>query len=125
MRRSRRGTRADYAPPDRRVNEIARRSGYSPGKREPMETARGGALIGKLALAVFVLSCSAVGLRLVWIAARDQVGPALSCGLGFTFIALVGQPLSAMSGSYTGTTGEINHGLSAAGILFVCAGLSS
>jgi hypothetical protein len=82
-------------------------------------------VIGKIALAVFVLSCSAVGLRLVWIGARRNIGPAWSCGLGFTFIALVGQPLQAASGSYTGTVGEINHAFAAAGILFVAAGLSS
>jgi hypothetical protein len=82
-------------------------------------------VIGKVALAIFVLSCSAVGLRLVWIGARRNVGPAWSCGLGFTFIALVGQPLQAASGSYTGTLGEINHGLAAAGLLFVTAGLAS
>lgn len=82
-------------------------------------------MIGYVAMAVFVLSCSAVGLRLVWVGARQNVGPAWSCGLGFTFIATVGQPLQAASGSYTGTIGEINHGLAAAGLLFVCAGLSS
>ena len=78
-----------------------------------------------IALAVFVLSCSAVGLRLIWIGARQSVGPAWSCGLGFTFIATIGQPLSAASGINSGTTGEMNHGLAAAGILFVSAGLAS
>jgi hypothetical protein len=82
-------------------------------------------VVGSIAMAVFVLSCSAVGLRLVWIGARRNLGPAWSCGLGFTFIAAVGQPLQVASGSYTGTIGEINHGLSSAGLLFVCAGLSS
>jgi hypothetical protein len=82
-------------------------------------------VIGNIAMAVFVLSCSAVGLRLVWIGARQNIGPAWSCGLGFTFIAAVGQPLQVASGSYTGTIGEINHGLAAAGLLFVCAGLAS
>ena len=82
-------------------------------------------MVGYIAMAVFVLSCSAVGLRLIWIGARQNVGPAWSCGIGFTFIATVGQPLQAASGSYTGTIGEINHGLAAAGLLFVCAGLAS
>jgi hypothetical protein len=82
-------------------------------------------MTGRIAMALFVLSCSAVGLRLVWIAARQKLGPAWSCGLGFTFIATVGQPLQFASGSYTSTIGEMNHGLAAAGLLFVAAGLSS
>jgi hypothetical protein len=82
-------------------------------------------MLGKIALAVFVLSCSAVGLRLCWIAATRNVGPAWSCGLGFTFIATIGQPLQLASGSYSLTVGEMNHSLSAAGMLFVTAGLSS
>lgn len=82
-------------------------------------------MVGYIALAVFVLSCSAVGLRLVWIGARQRLGPAWSCGLGFTFIATVGQPLSVASGINTSPIGEINHGLAAAGILFVAAGLAS
>jgi hypothetical protein len=87
---------------------------------------RGGArVLGHIALALFVLSCSAVGLRLIWIGAHQRLGPAWSCGLGFTFIAAVGQPLSAASGIYDSTIGEVNHALAAAGTLFVAAGLSS
>ena len=82
-------------------------------------------MTGRIAMALFVLSCSAVGLRLVWIAARQKLGPAWSCGLGFTLIAAVGQPLQLASGSYTGTIGEMNHAFAAAGLLFVAAGLSS
>ncbi len=82
-------------------------------------------MVGHVALAVFVLSCSAVGLRLLWIGAHQRLGPAWSCGLGFTFIALVGQPLTVASGVYDAPVGEVNHALAAAGTLFVAAGLSS
>jgi hypothetical protein len=82
-------------------------------------------MLGNIALAVFVLSCGAVGLRLIWIGARRRLGPAWSCGLGFAFIALVGQPLTVSSGLYDARIGELNHGLAAAGMLFVAAGLSS
>jgi hypothetical protein len=82
-------------------------------------------MIGAVALAVFVLSCSAVGLRLLWIGQRDGLGPAFSCGNGFLFIALIGQPLSVASGLATSTVGELNHGMAAASILFTAAGLSS
>jgi hypothetical protein len=82
-------------------------------------------VLGHVALAVFVLSCSAVGSRLLWIGAQQRLGPAWSCGLGFTFIAAVGQPLTAFSGVYAARVGEVNHGLAAAGTLFVAAGLSS
>jgi hypothetical protein len=82
-------------------------------------------VIGAVALVVFVLSCSAVGLRLLWIGQRDGFGPALSCGNGFLFIALIGQPLSVASGLATSTVGELNHGMAAASMLFMAAGLSS
>jgi hypothetical protein len=82
-------------------------------------------MVGTVALAVFVLSCSAVGLRLLWIGAHQRLGPAWSCGLGFTFIACVGQPLTVASGVYDSPVGAVNHGLAAAGTLFVAAGLSS
>ena len=82
-------------------------------------------MIGALALVVFVLSCSAVGLRLIWIGNRDGFGPAWSCGNGFLFIALVGQPLTVASGLATGTVGSLNHGMAAAAMLFMAAGLSS
>ena len=90
-----------------------------------MGTAGRGTLVGYIALAVFVISCSAVGLRLLWIGTQQRLGPAWSCGLGFTFIATVGQPLSVASGVNTQTIGEMNHGLAAAGTLFVAAGLAS
>jgi hypothetical protein len=82
-------------------------------------------LIGAIALAVFVLSCSAVGLRLVWIGNKDGLGPAWSCGNGFLFIALIGQPLSVVSGLPTATVGDLNHGMAAAAMLAMAAGLSS
>jgi hypothetical protein len=82
-------------------------------------------MIGAIALAVFVVSCSAVGLRLLWIGQRDGIGPAFSCGNGFLFIALIGQPLSVASGLHTATVGELNHGMAAASMLFMAAGLSS
>ena len=44
-------------------------------------------MIGLIALAVFVLSCAGVGLRLVWIGARQNLGPAWY-PLGSTQIAI-------------------------------------
>jgi hypothetical protein len=78
-----------------------------------------------VAMAVFVLTCSAVGLRLLWVAFRSGASAAWSCGLGFTFIALIGYPLNVASGNGMALVGEVDHALNAAGMVFVCAGLSS
>jgi len=94
----------------------------------PMRRIRGpggGEVVSLIALVVFVLTCSAVGLRLLLLAAHGGGGPAWSCGLGFTFIALLGYPMSTISGVGLVPVGDVKHGLAAAGTLLVAAGLSS
>lgn len=82
-------------------------------------------MVTAFALVLFVLTCSAVGLRLLWLALHGGGGPAWSCGLGFTLIALVGYPLSFASGVGLRSAGDVNHAMAAAGVLFTAAGLSS
>jgi len=82
-------------------------------------------MISLAALALFVLTCSAVGFRLLWLAAHGGGSPAWSCGLGFTLIATIGYPLSALSGVGLVPVGEVNHALAAAGSVVTAAGLSS
>ena len=83
-------------------------------------------MIGLLALAMFVLVGSAVGIRLVHTAAlRGGGSPAWACGLGFLFICLVGYPLSAVSGVGLRACGDVDLALGAAGLVFTAAGLAS
>lgn len=82
-------------------------------------------MLALAALIVFVVTCSAVGLRLLWLGLHEGGGPAWSCGLGFVLIALLGYPLSTVAGVGTAPVGEVNHALGAAGALLTAAGLSS
>jgi len=82
-------------------------------------------MVSLIAMVVFVVTCSAVGLRLLWLATRGGGSPAWSCGLGFTLIALLGYPMSTISGLGREPVGEVSHGLAAAGLLITSAGLAS
>lgn len=82
-------------------------------------------MISIVCLVVFVLACSAVGLRLLWVAAHDGGSPAWSCGLGFTLIALLGYPLSTLAGVGRVPVGEVNLVAGGAGVLLTAAGLAS
>lgn len=82
-------------------------------------------MISLIAMVLFVVTCSAVGLRLLWLAVHGGGSPAWSCGLGFTLIALIGYPMSTISGLGFKPVGEVIHGLAAAGSLVTAAGLAS
>jgi hypothetical protein len=82
-------------------------------------------MISIVCLVVFVLACSTVGLRLLWVAAHGGGSPAWSCGIGFTSIALFGYPLSTVAGVGRVPVGEVNLALGAAGVLLTAAGLAS
>ncbi len=82
-------------------------------------------MAGLLALAVFVVFNTAVGLRLLHTAARGGGAAAWTCGFGFTFIGLLGHPLHMISGAGALPVGEVDHALSAAGSVFIAAGLSA
>lgn len=82
-------------------------------------------MVSLIAMMIFVVTCSAVGLRLLWLATRGGGSPAWSCGLGFTLIALIGHPMSTISGLGLKPVGEVIHGLAAAGLLFTSAGLAA
>jgi hypothetical protein len=55
------------------------------------------ALVG-VAMLLFVGVCSAVGVRLLWLAKAGGGRPALLCGNGFCLIAILGFPLGVLSG---------------------------
>lgn len=82
-------------------------------------------MISLIAMVIFVVTCSAVGLRLLWLANHGGGSPAWSCGLGFTLIALIGHPMTTISGLGLEPVGEVMHGLAAAGLLVTSAGLAA
>jgi hypothetical protein len=80
-------------------------------------------ILSAVAMLVFVLVCSAVGLRILW-KARATRGAELLCGLGFTLIGLLGYPLSAVSGNGLRPVGEVSLPLTLLGVLFTNGGLA-
>lgn len=75
------------------------------------------------AMLVFVLTCSGVGLRLLWLAHRGAGRPAWLCGAGFALIGFVGFPLGVASGQGSAAAGDVRLGLCALGLLGNAAGL--
>lgn len=82
-------------------------------------------MAGLIALAVFVVFNTAVGLRLLHTAARGGGAAAWTCGFGFTLIGLLGHPLHMISGAGAVPVGEVHQALGAAGSVFIAAGLSA
>ena len=81
-------------------------------------------ILSGIAMGVFVLTCAAVGLRLLWLAARGAGTTTLWCGLGFSLIALLGYPMPVIAGVGMGPVGEVNLPLALLGSWAVAAGMS-
>ncbi|MEN8161949.1 MAG: hypothetical protein ABFS41_17910 [Myxococcota bacterium] len=81
------------------------------------------AIVG-LAMLVFVVSCSAVGIRLLRLANRDGGTAAWLCGHGFCLIAIVGFPLGVLSGNGFAKVGEVALGLAALSLIANCLGIT-
>lgn len=81
-------------------------------------------LLTAAAMLFFVVSCSVVGIRLLWLAHCHRGLEELLCGAGFVLIALLGYPLGIASGNGTGTVGEMSVPLFVVGGVFTNAGLA-
>jgi hypothetical protein len=77
-----------------------------------------------VAMILFVVSCSAVGVRLLWLAKSGGGRPALLCGNGFTLIAILGFPLGVLSGMGVARVGDVVLPLAAVGLLANVLGIS-
>jgi hypothetical protein len=82
------------------------------------------ALVG-LAMLLFVLTCSAVGIRLLWLARSGGGRPAWLCGHGFSLIAIIGFPLGVLSGQGFAPAGEVHLTLAAVSLLANGLGIGS
>lgn len=70
-----------------------------------------------IAMLLFVAMCSAVGVRLLWLARTGGGRPALLCGNGFCLIAMLGFPLGVVSGQGLAPVGEVQIPLAAISLL--------
>lgn len=77
-----------------------------------------------VAMLLFVVTCSAVGIRLLWLAKSGGGRPALLCGNGFCLIAILGFPLGVLSGQGVAPAGEVLLPLFAVGLLANVLGIS-
>jgi hypothetical protein len=77
-----------------------------------------------LAILVFVLAASTVGLRLLALARRTGQLPELLVGAGFSLIGLLGYPLAMLSGFGRGAVSEVHLGVWVAGVLVMDVGLA-
>jgi hypothetical protein len=77
-----------------------------------------------VAMLLFVVSCSAVGVRLLWLAKAGGGRPALLCGNGFCLIAMLGYPLGVLSGMGAARVGDVQLPLAAVGLLANMLGIS-
>ena len=82
------------------------------------------ALVG-VAMLLFIVTCSAVGIRLLWLAKSGGGRPALLCGNGFSLIAILGFPLGVLSGMGIAPVGEVVLPLAAVSLLANMLGISS
>jgi hypothetical protein len=77
-----------------------------------------------IAMLLFVVSCSAVGVRLLWLAKTGGGRPALLCGNGFCLIAMLGFPLGVISGMGVARVGDVLLPLAAVGLAANVLGIS-
>jgi hypothetical protein len=78
-----------------------------------------------VAMLLFVVTCSAVGVRLLWLAKTGGGRPALLCGNGFSLIAILGFPLGVLSGVGIAPVGEVLLPLAAVSHLANMLGIAS
>lgn len=77
-----------------------------------------------VAMLLFVVSCSACGVRLLWLAKAGGGRPALLCGNGFCLIAMLGYPLGVLSGMGAAPVGEVVLPVAAVGQLANMLGIA-
>jgi len=78
-----------------------------------------------VAMLLFVVTCSAVGVRLLWLAKTGGGRPALLCGNGFCLIAILGFPLGVLSGNGSAAVGDVLLPLTAVSLLANILGIAS
>ena len=78
-----------------------------------------------VAMLLFIVTCSAVGVRLLWLAKSGGGRPALLCGNGFTLISILGFPLGVLSGQGIAPVGEVLLPLAVVSLLANLLGISS
>ena len=81
------------------------------------------ALVG-VAMLLFVGVCSAVGVRLLWLARAGGGRPALLCGNGFCLIAILGFPLGVLSGQGIAPVAQVHLPLAAISLLANLLGIA-
>jgi hypothetical protein len=81
------------------------------------------ALLG-VAMLLFVGVCSAVGVRLLWLAKAGGGRPALLCGNGFCLIAILGFPLGVLSGQGLASVAQVHLPLVAISLLANLLGIA-
>ena len=81
------------------------------------------ALVG-LAMLLFVVTCSAVGVRLLWLAKAGGGRPALLCGNGFCLISMLGFPLGVLSGQGLVPVAQVHLPLAAISLLANLLGMA-
>lgn len=81
------------------------------------------ALVG-VAMLLFVGVCSAVGVRLLWLARAGGGRPALLCGNGFCLIAILGFPLGVLSGQGLAPVAQVHLPLAAISLLANLLGIA-
>jgi hypothetical protein len=77
-----------------------------------------------LAIGLFVLAASIVGIRLLALARRTGQLPELLVGIGFSLIGLLGYPLAMLSGFGRGAVSEVHVPMWMAGIVLMNTGLT-
>ena len=81
--------------------------------------------VGGMAMLLFVVTCSAVGVRLLWLAKSGGGRPAWLCGHGFSLIAIIGFPLGVLSGQGFAPAGEVLLSVAAVSLLANALGIGS
>ena len=81
------------------------------------------ALVG-VAMLLFIGVCSAVGVRLLWLAKAGGGRPALLCGNGFCLIAILGFPLGVLSGQGLAPVAQVQLPLVAISLLANLLGMA-
>ena len=77
-----------------------------------------------VAMLLFVGVCSAVGMRLLWLAKAGGGRPALLCGNGFCLIAILGFPLGVLSGQGIAPVAQVQLPLAAISLLANLLGIA-
>src|SRR5262249_12632564 len=78
-----------------------------------------------LAIVIFALAASTVGIKLLLLARRTRQLPEFLVGLGCALVGLLGYPLAMCSGFGRGPVSAVHLGVWAVGVVLMDAGLAS